>query len=89
MTASSALVIGCSDQLPNDLRAYHLMNGWEFRHEQLRDDDLKDIPTIVVSALPPDRAAGGQVGEVDFVPKPPSLPRLLDEIGRASCRERV
>jgi len=58
------------------------MNGWEFRHEQLRDDDLKDIPTIVVSALPPDRAAGGQVGEVDFVPKPPSLPRLLDAIRR-------
>jgi len=25
VTASSALVIGCSDQLPNDLRAYHLM----------------------------------------------------------------
>ena len=25
MIASSALVIGCSDQLPNELRAYHLM----------------------------------------------------------------
>ena len=25
MISSSALVIGCSDQLPNELRAYHLM----------------------------------------------------------------
>src|SRR4051812_18932093 len=27
------------------------MNGWEFRHEQLQDANLKDIPIVVVSRL--------------------------------------
>ena len=58
------------------------LNGWEFRHEQQQDDDLKDIPIVVVSALPLDDAAKGQLGEVDFVPKPPSLPRLLAAVRR-------
>jgi len=58
------------------------LNGWEFRHEQLRDADLKDIPIVVVSAVPLDPAAKAQLGDVEFVPKPPSLARLLAAVRR-------
>jgi CheY-like chemotaxis protein len=58
------------------------MNGWEFRDEQLQDADLKDIPVVVVSALPLDSAARARLGDVAYVPKPPSLPRLLAAIRR-------
>lgn len=58
------------------------LNGWEFRHEQLQDADLKDIPIVVVSAVPLSLGALAQLGDVEFVPKPPSLPRLLAAIRR-------
>ena len=44
------------------------MNGWEFRHEQLQDANLKDIPIVVVSALPLDPGAKARLGDVDYVP---------------------
>lgn len=62
------------------------MNGWQFRDEQLRDLELKDIPTIIVSALPCDAAKRAQLGGVDFLPKPPLLPHLLAAI-RRHCDE--
>ena len=58
------------------------MNGWEFRDEQLQDGNLKDIPIVVVSAFPLDPDARARLGHVDYVPKPPSLPRLLAAIPR-------
>jgi len=64
------------------------LNGWEFRHEQLQDADLKDIPIVVVSAVPLDPAAKAQLGEVEFVPKPPSLERLLAAV-RLHCGEPI
>jgi CheY-like chemotaxis protein len=62
------------------------MNGWEFRREQQQDDDLKDIPIVVVSAVPLNSAARAQLGDVDFVPKPPSLLHLLAVV-RRHCGE--
>jgi CheY-like chemotaxis protein len=62
------------------------MNGWEFRHEQLQDADLKEIPIVVVSAARLDAAAKAQLGDVDYVSKPPSLPRLLAAV-RRHCDE--
>jgi len=64
------------------------MNGWEFRHEQLQDGELKDIPTIIVTAVPLDRVARAQLGDVDCLPKPPSLPNLL-AILRLHCGDPV
>lgn len=61
-------------------------NGWQFRQEQLQDDDLKDIPTIVVTAVPLDAAARAQLGDIDYLPKPPSMPRLLAAL-RRRCGE--
>ena len=64
------------------------MNGWEFRHEQLQDGDLKDIPIVVVTAARLDPAARAQLGDVDLLPKPPSLPDLLAAV-RGHCGEPV
>jgi CheY-like chemotaxis protein len=32
-----------------------IMDGWQFREEQLRDPELSDIPVVVLSALQDDR----------------------------------
>jgi CheY-like chemotaxis protein len=58
------------------------MNGWEFRHEQLQDTALKEIPIVVVTAAGLDAAAKAQLGDVDYETKPPSLPRLLAAVRR-------
>jgi CheY-like chemotaxis protein len=58
------------------------MNGWEFRHEQLQDTDLKQIPIVVVTAAGLDATAKAQLGDVDYETKPPSLPRLLAAVRR-------
>jgi CheY-like chemotaxis protein len=58
------------------------MNGWDFRREQLQDQDLRDIPVVVVSAARLDDATTAQLGQVDFIPKPPSMPQLLAAVRR-------
>jgi two-component system response regulator MprA len=59
------------------------MDGWDFRQEQLKDDDLGSIPVIVISAAGLSRATvKDQLGDVDFLPKPPAVQALLDAIGR-------
>jgi CheY-like chemotaxis protein len=59
------------------------MNGWDFRQKQMDDDDLKDIPVIVMTAAALREAAvKAQLGNVDFVPKPASLPELLETVRR-------
>jgi CheY-like chemotaxis protein len=64
------------------------MNGWDFRRRQMSDDDLKDLPVVVMTAGAfSTTAVRDQLGEVDLVPKPPSLPQLLDAI-RRHCRDR-
>jgi CheY-like chemotaxis protein len=48
------------------------MDGWDFRHEQMKDDDLKDIPVVVITAAGFSEASvRAQFGDIEFVPKPP------------------
>jgi len=62
-----------------------IMDGWDFRSSQLRDPELRDIPTVVLTA-------GGFTAEsvqmqsekVEFIPKPPSVPALLEIVARLS-----
>ena len=51
-----------------------VMDGWDFRHEQLRDPALRDIPVVVVTAtgFSPDTIRA-QFGNVDLLPKPVPL----------------
>jgi CheY-like chemotaxis protein len=60
-----------------------VMDGWSFRHEQMEDPNLRQIPVVVVSA------AGfsadtirTELGDVDLVPKPVHYLTLLETLGR-------
>jgi CheY-like chemotaxis protein len=59
------------------------MNGWDFRQQQLKDDELKDIPVVVVSATAvSSQSVKAQFGDIEFVQKPPSHKKLLEAIRR-------
>ncbi len=61
-----------------------VMDGWEFRREQLNDPSLRDIPVLVVSASgsSPDRLRS-QLGDVQLIPKPVPYVELLKALDRA------
>jgi CheY-like chemotaxis protein len=62
-----------------------VMDGWDFRQEQLRDPALRDLPVVVMTAAgfstPTIRA---QFGNVDFLPKPVPFRRLLEILMRVA-----
>jgi CheY-like chemotaxis protein len=53
-----------------------VMDGWQFRREQLRDPRLAHIPVIVLSAL----HHGWVEGVPPTLPKPIDVKQLLDEL---------
>ena len=57
-----------------------VMDGWEFRSLQLRDDDLAAIPTLVCSALGDGEGRALSTGVVGYLRKPVDFDRLLDII---------
>lgn len=54
-----------------------VMNGWEFRYEQLSDPRLATIPTVIMSAV---AAQAANMGAIATVPKPVDLPALVSVI---------
>ena len=66
-----------------------VMDGWDFRHEQLKDAELSEIPVVVVTATGFSEASvKAQLGDVELVPKPPSPVHLLAAIQRC-CGESL
>ena len=64
-----------------------VMDGWDFRHEQLKDAELSEIPVVVITAAGfSEKSVKAQLGDVELVPKPPALERLLAAI-RRRCGE--
>jgi len=60
-----------------------VMDGWDFRQEQLRDPVLRNIPTVVVTATGfSAETVRAQFGDVDLFPKPIPFLDLLDTLGR-------
>jgi CheY-like chemotaxis protein len=60
-----------------------VMDGWDFRQEQLRDPDLREIPVIVVTATGfSTDTIRTQFGNVDLLPKPVPFEDLLVLLGR-------
>jgi CheY-like chemotaxis protein len=60
-----------------------VMDGWDFRYEQLQDAELGAIPVIVITAAGfSERSVKAQLGDVEFVPKPLSPPALLAALER-------
>jgi len=85
--------LGALDQLRRGLRPYAIvldlmmpvMDGWDFRHEQMKDAELREIPVIVITAAGFSEASvRAQLGEVQFLPKPASPARLLAALRRCS-----
>jgi len=61
-----------------------VMDGWDFRNEQLQDRALRDIPVIVATAAGFSRdSVRMQFGDVTLVQKPVPLPDLLNALDRA------
>jgi len=66
-----------------------VMDGWQFREEQLNDDRLKGVPAIVVTAtLIDEQIARERLGNVAYFPKPFNLAKLIDAIKRIAAARR-
>ena len=60
-----------------------VMDGWDFRNEQLADPDLKDIPVVILTAAGfSAETVRAQFGDIPFVSKPPPHTGLLDVVRR-------
>lgn len=65
------------------------MDGWDFRQEQVRDPDLRDIPVVVITAAGfSETSVKAQFGDIEFVPKPPPERQLLAAVRRL-CGESL
>jgi len=63
------------------------MDGWGFRQEQLKDEELKQIPIVILTAAGLSKAAlTAQLGDVELVPKP-SGPAVLLSVLKERCGE--
>jgi len=56
-----------------------IMNGWEFRSEQLRDPELSSIPVIIMTADGRAREKAKAL-HADYLRKPITLDALLDMV---------
>ena len=57
-----------------------VMDGWQFRQQQLRDPEIADIPVVVVSAAGRDRISN--VDANAYLTKPVDLEQLLDRVSQ-------
>jgi CheY-like chemotaxis protein len=65
-----------------------VMDGWDFRTEQLKNPATRDIPVFILTAAGfSDQTIRAQFGNVPFVPKPPPHDALLAMVRRL-CVER-
>lgn len=61
-----------------------VMDGWDFRHEQLRDPALRDIPVVIITATGfTAKTIRTQLGDVEVLAKPIRQAELLDVLNRA------
>jgi CheY-like chemotaxis protein len=67
-----------------------VMDGWDFRHEQVRDPALRNIPVVVITATGFSAdTIRAQFGDVGLLPKPVPYLDLLDLLGRATAAPRA
>ena len=55
------------------------MNGWQFREEQLKDERLRDIPVVVITAS---RFRDRSIEVREVLHKPVGLEELVDAVHR-------
>jgi len=61
------------------------MDGWEFRRAQLGDEEIRDIPVVVMTAMP-GVATLDDLGAVTVLAKPLRLERLLGAVSASLGR---
>ena len=59
-----------------------VMNGWEFREEQLRDQSLAAIPTVIITAHNRPDESARELGAVSCIRKPVKPELLLSTVGK-------
>lgn len=59
-----------------------VMNGWQFRSEQLRDPALAGIPVVITSADTNIHDKAASIHAAGYLQKPLRLEDLLDTVGR-------
>jgi len=59
-----------------------IMDGWQFRREQVRDDALAAVPVVILSADGNVQLKAASLHAVDFLQKPVDAEHLLDVIRR-------
>jgi CheY-like chemotaxis protein len=60
-----------------------VMDGWDFRAQQLQDPEIKDLPVVMVTATGfSAESVRAQFGGIEFVPKPPPPDKLVAAIAR-------
>jgi CheY-like chemotaxis protein len=65
-----------------------VMDGWDFRAQQLQNAAIRNTPVVVITAAGfSSDTIRRQFGEVEFVAKPPPLDSLLAAVRRA-CAEK-
>jgi CheY-like chemotaxis protein len=65
-----------------------VMDGWEFRRQQLKDPDLASIPVIVLSSLVERRGEAADSDAIDYLPKGSEPGQFLALVAEY-CRRRV
>jgi CheY-like chemotaxis protein len=60
-----------------------VMDGWQFRRQQVQDAELADIPVIVVSAAGKERMGG--IDADAYLSKPVDLEQLLARVNQYCC----
>jgi len=57
-----------------------VMNGWQFRAEQLKDPRLASVPVLVISADPQVQPKAASLGVAGLLRKPIALDDLLEAV---------
>jgi CheY-like chemotaxis protein len=63
--------------------AMPVMDGWQFRIEQLARKEIRSIPVVLYSANPDLQKHAQALGATDFVRKPVDAERLLAAVKTA------
>ena len=59
-----------------------VMNGWQFRAEQMRDPELASVPVVVITGAGNAAARAAPAGVAGLLEKPVDLDTLLSAVGR-------
>jgi CheY-like chemotaxis protein len=62
-----------------------VMNGWEFREAQAKNDKLSGIPVVILTADSRADLKARALGVADYLHKPIDVERLLGMIQRYGC----